>query len=667
MTLRSLLLLFLVLASSAHAAPTVQWFTATPTTIAPGGSTTLRWHVDGATEVSISPGIGMVNAIGQSNIQPGASTEYTLLARNADGDSSVPLPIVVGAGPPRVGGRFVELMSPLDEQHFTAPASLRLFAAAYDPSVTSGCGASGDRCADRVDFFVDAAMVLSVGKAQAEYWVFKGSAAGIAAGTHRVYARAFYSNPTLVLESESKWITVAPAPVYAQTIELTQDLNLSGSQDWQIIAPPGQRIRVNGNGHRVVSSGNWSGRLRLSGVDFFGLGMLNDATPAVALETNAEVRIEDCVFDSSGTVDLSIHGSAPVNIVGNEFRSNMRMPAAQQPEFGADASYPAFRTRGTSTGTKVFAGNRIGLGWADFRNASRWTIGGDTPSAGNIVIGPRAGIWAQNLSQSRIARNIVYQVYFGGWSQGNLMEVGNSADLIIEHNVIGGGSWPIRGLGGELRYNLVLDAGHQWLWITDDDASVHHNVFVGGEGDVAPIWLIYQPQRVRLYNNTLDGLGIASMRNPIWVGEGAQATVHSNAITGMRNPPGIEIDGALAADYNLFSGQTGTPRNYSDNRHPAHDIGALNAQVDPHFAETGEPLRNRLGDWWSRRISVTQTLASYRTRYTPASSSPLIDAGMPGQGSALFANGFEAVSGVAGNDIGAVGAGTVAADDLFGR
>lgn len=666
MTLR-VLLLFLFLTSAAHAAPTVQWFTATPTTIATGASTTLHWHVDGATEVSITPGIGIVNAIGQANVQPDANTEYTLLARSPEGDTSVPLTIVVGAGPTRVGGRYVELMAPIEEQRFTAPASLRLFAAAQDPNATSGCGASGDRCADRVDFFVDGSMVLSVGKAQAEYWMFKGSATGIAAGTHRVYARAFYTNPTLVLESESKWITVLPAPSYAQTIELTQNLSLSGSQAWELIALPGQRIRVNGNGHRIVSSANFSGRVNLARVDFFGLGMLNDGTPAIDIETNAEVRVEDCVFDSSGTVDLTINGSAAATIVGNEFRSNMRMPVAQQPEFEPDASYPAFRTRGSSTAAKVFAGNRIGLSWADFRNATRWTIGGETSAQGNVVIGPRAGIWAQNLSQSRIARNIVYQVYFGGWSQGNLMEVGGSADLVIEHNVIGGGSWPIRGFGGELRYNLVLDAGHQWLWITDDDASVHHNVFVGGEGDVAPIWMIYEPKRVRLYNNTLDGLGIASMMKPIWVGEGAQATVHSNAIVGMRNPPGIEIDGSLSADYNLFSGQTGAPRNYSDNRHPANDIGTLNAQVDPRFSEATLPLRNRLGDWWSRRITATQTLANYRTRYTPAADSPLIDAGLPGQGAQLFGNGFEDAIGVAGNDIGAVGAGAAAADDLFGR
>ena len=56
---------------------------------------------------------------------------------------------------------------------------------------------------------------------------------------------------------------------------------------------------------------------------------------------------------------------------------------------------------------------------------------------------------------------------------------------------------------------------------------------------------------------------------------------------------------------------------------------------------------------WTRATTVSRaSSALYRTRYTPQAGSPLIDAGDPAGG--------------AGNDIGAVGAGTANANDKFG-
>ena len=55
---------------------------------------------------------------------------------------------------------------------------------------------------------------------------------------------------------------------------------------------------------------------------------------------------------------------------------------------------------------------------------------------------------------------------------------------------------------------------------------------------------------------------------------------------------------------------------------------------------------------WKRTISVRDILSTYRARYTPKAGSPAIDVGDPAGG--------------AGNDIGAVGAGTANAMDKFG-
>lgn len=673
--LRGALIVWMAL-HTLHAAadgPVIHWFRATPSTIAVGESSTLRWHVDGAAEVIINNGIGTVPAIGSIPVTPDATTTYLLTASGEAGSSSTSRTVVVGPHPNARGGRYVHMISPISTQLFTAPATLRLFAAAYDPTGDGGYR----RHADRVDFYVDDTLVAYVLAADSEFWVFKTRVGPIGAGRHRVWARAVYTDPAEILHSESMWISVEPQPAYAQTITLDDDLVLSDDQSSVLVGTADARIRINGQGHRIRSEGSWTGTLDWRNVDLFGVGPQDSATPAIELSNASSIRIEDSRFDTTGTLALDLAPGATANLRGNEFRSNMSMPTSQQPEYEPGASYPAFRVRGGGSDVlKRFQGNRIGLGWADFRNTGHWLIGGDSESDSNIVIAPRGGIWAQNTSRTELRGNLSYHVYYGGWSQGNNMEMNGSHDILIEHNVVGGGSWPIRGFSGSLRYNLMLDAGHEFLWITGDNAAVHHNVFAGGDGDQAPIRLIYGPQNARIYNNTLDGLGRSTMNRPVWVGEGAQAILRSNAIVNMPNPPAVQIDHTLGAtldaDYNLFSGQTAAePRNYSDNRQPSHDIGTHNAQVDPMFSEPAEPLRYDLGDLWSRTISVRQVLANYRTRYTPGPGSPLTDSGDPGVGPAdtIMHTGFESSEppqGGAGNDVGAVGSGIPSADDRFG-
>ena len=55
--------------------------------------------------------------------------------------------------------------------------------------------------------------------------------------------------------------------------------------------------------------------------------------------------------------------------------------------------------------------------------------------------------------------------------------------MTVENNVINDSSWPVRGVACEFRYNLgVVGAGHEFLW-ADSNASVHHNIFVGGQSE----------------------------------------------------------------------------------------------------------------------------------------------------------------------------------------
>jgi hypothetical protein len=66
-------------------APTVASFTATPTVIMAGQSSTLQWNVTGADSVSIDPGVGNVPYSGARVVYPTASTTYILTASNSNG------------------------------------------------------------------------------------------------------------------------------------------------------------------------------------------------------------------------------------------------------------------------------------------------------------------------------------------------------------------------------------------------------------------------------------------------------------------------------------------------------------------------------------------------------------------------------------------------------
>jgi len=79
--------------------PQIVRFEASPLTIAPGGSSTLSWATNGATTVSISPGIGNVPVNGSTTVSPTSTTTYTLTASSADGKSvTAPVTVTVASG-----------------------------------------------------------------------------------------------------------------------------------------------------------------------------------------------------------------------------------------------------------------------------------------------------------------------------------------------------------------------------------------------------------------------------------------------------------------------------------------------------------------------------------------------------------------------------------------
>jgi hypothetical protein len=68
--------------------PLIQSFTAWPYFLYPGESSTLRWIVSNATEVTIDNEVGIVVPVGFMSVKPAVTTTYTLKASNGLGSRS---------------------------------------------------------------------------------------------------------------------------------------------------------------------------------------------------------------------------------------------------------------------------------------------------------------------------------------------------------------------------------------------------------------------------------------------------------------------------------------------------------------------------------------------------------------------------------------------------
>ncbi|MBZ5611779.1 MAG: peptidoglycan-associated lipoprotein Pal [Acidobacteriia bacterium] len=75
-------------------------FTAEPSSIERGQSSTLRWSISNATDMSINQGIGAVQSQGERQVFPTSSTTYTLNASGPGGSDSRTVTVTVSTAPP---------------------------------------------------------------------------------------------------------------------------------------------------------------------------------------------------------------------------------------------------------------------------------------------------------------------------------------------------------------------------------------------------------------------------------------------------------------------------------------------------------------------------------------------------------------------------------------
>ncbi len=80
-------------------APTVS-LTAEPSTVEKGQSVTLSWTSQNATDLTLDPGVGKVQAQGSTTVTPQDSTTYTLTANGPGGSQTATARVTVTAPPP---------------------------------------------------------------------------------------------------------------------------------------------------------------------------------------------------------------------------------------------------------------------------------------------------------------------------------------------------------------------------------------------------------------------------------------------------------------------------------------------------------------------------------------------------------------------------------------
>lgn len=89
-------------AASGIPAPSIASFTANPSSIAAGDSTTLSWSTINAASVSIDNAIGAQAASGSVSVSPKQTTTYTLTATGIGGSSNAATTVTVTSGQPRI-------------------------------------------------------------------------------------------------------------------------------------------------------------------------------------------------------------------------------------------------------------------------------------------------------------------------------------------------------------------------------------------------------------------------------------------------------------------------------------------------------------------------------------------------------------------------------------
>ena len=450
-----------------------------------------------------------------------------------------------------------------------------------------------------------------------------------------------------------------------QTLTLTEDLVLSGSDTLDIRGTPDRRCVIVGNGHRIRTQEKWTGRVRITSCDVRSLGTDKLHALEVKAAGKADILLDRCSFDGSGSVWIRSDDAAAARVTNCISLENSLVAVDKARE----KSFPFFIASGGSTSPKLFQGNRVYKSHVQI-DAPNWRIGGDSDAESNLLIGWRAGIFASGEG-TVVKGNYIHVLMprtaeFPWWSQ--VASFTTSKGALAENNVIRDGEWIVQFVEGEFRQNVICDINDHNFLRNGSTGRIHHNIFFAGKPEHPPgsqggcIFVVYAPKAgeegVEVFNNVFDanntlnvpgievnpnGL-VKSLRNNAFIrfnhqekfGNSAQAMIrpHFSEPLATPLPPRLGY-----SDYNLYySPAAKSHRVYGlgvagkaekDDGFGKHD----QVEVDPKFKG---PLPDAFpfddADIKSEKVTVAKMLARFRDFYAPAEGSPLIRAGDPADG-----------------------------------
>jgi hypothetical protein len=490
-------------------------------------------------------------------------------------------------------------------------------------------------------------------------------------------------------------VLLAPLPARAasrilkagQVLGMGEDIVLSGKDVLEVHGSADKPCRIDANAQQIRTTADWRGHIKVAYCEFRSLGSAKKpALDVTASQDGDQIVIEHSSFHACGAVHLTNNGASGTIFRHNTLHANSMVPVTNLPS----ESPPSFRAAGRSTGRKLFHANHVARSVVLFDNTSNWLIDA------NILIGMRAAFSIHSSEKMTLRGNYVHtEIPSFRWSQVHTLAVTSPCPgLLVEHNILRHGQWVVRGLAGQFRYNLVLDAdGHNFIIGPSAGTHIHHNIFARyctvDPNLNSSINVVYKGDDIQIYNNTFDAGGkslarpwhvpaievgaeafLASLRNNAFVNHptnfaNGTATIRPG-FTEKKTAPGPPRLGY--ADYNLFHNPDAKViQNYAlsvkgkteraDAGFALHDVparGGKNAQVEPKFKgplPTAFPFKD--DDIRTGKVTVEKMLAHYRDVYSPTAGSPLLGAGDPTDGVNAF--------------IGAVGPGKEAPNDRFGR
>jgi hypothetical protein len=470
-----------------------------------------------------------------------------------------------------------------------------------------------------------------------------------------------------------------------QVMGMSEDLVLSGDDVLEVEGTPDKHCRIDANAQQIRTTADWKGQIRVRYCEFRSLGSAK--TPALDITAHGagdDIVIENSEFHACGAVHLSNEGESATIFRNNILHANSMVPVTNLPS----ESPPGFRASGRSPARKLFQGNQVRRSVVLFDNTRNWRIGGDKPEEGNVLIGMRASLSLHHVDDALVRGNYIHtEIPSFRWSQvHSLAVVSPCAGLVVEHNVIRHGQWVVRGITGEFRYNLVLDAdAHNFIVGPAGRCHIHHNIFARyctvDPNLNSTIAVIYKASDIQIYNNTFDGGGkelvrpwhvpaievgseafLASLRNNAFVNHPTRfasgTAIVRPGFSEKKTSPGPARLGY--ADYNLFHNPDAAEKD-----HYALTVTGKTERVDDGFAKHdvsrepkfAGPIPDRFpfrdDDILAHKVTVPAILAHYLAAYAPTADSSLLKAGDPADG--------------AGSYIGAVGGGTDTPKDHFGR